>query len=64
MSKEEMKIIKLPYYWKDELKEILLSEGFDKVIEEIEKYFRINDLIVDDIKNIASQEMRGGELNE
>ena len=30
-------IIKLPNYWKDNLKEILLSRGFDAVSEEIEK---------------------------
>jgi hypothetical protein len=36
------------YYWRDELKEILLSEGFDKVIEKIEQMLENNDLVIDD----------------
>ena len=43
-----MKIIKLPYYWKDELKELLLSEGFDEVIERLIKWFADNELLIMD----------------
>jgi hypothetical protein len=45
-----MKVIELPYYWKDELKEKLLSEGFDAVIAEIELWFKNNDLLINDRK--------------
>ena len=43
-----MKEIKLPRYWKDELKEILLSEGFDKVIERIIQMIENNGMFIND----------------
>lgn len=40
-------IIKLPRFWKDELMEILLSQGFDAVIKQIEEYFKQSDFFID-----------------
>ncbi len=33
--------IQLPFYWQDELKDILLTGGFNRVIEKIEYWLEI-----------------------
>lgn len=45
-----MKTLGIPFYWRDELKDILLEKGFDAVIEQIEEWIESCDLFEVDHK--------------